>query len=289
MRITFRDVSYTYMIGSPFEKKALDAVNLTLSSQTFTGVVGSTGSGKSTLMQLINGLLLPTTGQVQNGDFILHRKSKRKYVKQVRRQVGMVFQYPEHQLFGSTVEEDMLFGPKHLGLDIEKSRQRFPDLLELVGLGEEILPYSPFSLSGGQMRRVAIAGVLATHPKVLILDEPAAGLDPAGHRALLDLLRDWHDQHGLTTVLVTHDMEDAARYADEIVVMDEGKPVISGAPTDVFRQADQLAGLGLDVPASVRVSRAMQAAGWEVADTLLEPEALAGVVIDQLSTVRKEG
>ncbi|AXF56678.1 energy-coupling factor transporter ATPase [Salicibibacter kimchii] len=290
MHISFENVSYSYMRGSPFEKQALDHVNIKIASKTFTALVGSTGSGKSTLMQLINGLLLPTSGQVQCGDFRLHRKSKRKEVKPLRRKIGMVFQYPEHQLFGATVEEDMLFGPKHLGLDVERVRKRLPKLLDVVGISDEVLPVSPFNLSGGQMRRVAIAGVLATDPEVLILDEPAAGLDPAGHRALLDVLKDWHDRHGLTTILVTHDMEDAARYAEEVIVMGTGgKPLTSGAPLQVFREAELLADIGLATPPSVRMVRALQKAGWDIDNLLMEPEALAAVVAEQWASVKEEG
>ncbi|QDI91477.1 energy-coupling factor transporter ATPase [Salicibibacter halophilus] len=290
MQISFESVSYSYMIGSPFEKQALAEVNISIASKTFTTLVGSTGSGKSTLMQLINGLLLPTSGTVQCGSLRLHRKSKRKEVKPLRRKIGMVFQYPEHQLFGATVEEDMLFGPKHLGLDVERIRKRLPELLDVVGISDDVLPVSPFNLSGGQMRRVAIAGVLAADPEVLILDEPAAGLDPAGHRALLDVLKDWHEKHGLTTILVTHDMEDAARYADEVIVMGPaGKPLTSGAPVQVFREADLLADIGLAAPPSVRIIRNLREAGWNIDNLLLEPEALAAVVADQWASEKKEG
>ncbi|QQK74363.1 energy-coupling factor transporter ATPase [Salicibibacter cibarius] len=290
MHISFENVSYSYMIGSPFEKRALNHVDITIESKAFTTLVGSTGSGKSTLMQLINGLVLPTSGQVQCGSFRLHRKSKRKEVKPLRQKIGMVFQYPEHQLFGATVEEDMLFGPKHLGLDVERIRKRLPELLDVVGINKEVLSVSPFNLSGGQMRRVAIAGVLAADPEVLILDEPAAGLDPAGHRALLDVLKDWHDKHGLTTILVTHDMEDAARYADEVIVMGPaGKPVTSGVPAQVFREADLLADIGLASPPSARITRALQEAGWDIDNLLLEPEALAAVIADQWASVKEEG
>ncbi|SDJ08278.1 energy-coupling factor transporter ATPase [Natribacillus halophilus] len=290
MHIAFQNVSYSYMIGSPFEKQALASVNAHISSGSFTGVVGSTGSGKSTLMQLINGLLLPTSGEVQLGDARLHRKTKRKEVKQMRKKIGMVFQYPEHQLFGSTVEEDMLFGPRHLGMDVNSIRKRLPALLDIVGIGEDVLPVSPFSLSGGQMRRIAIAGVLATDPEVLILDEPAASLDPAGHRALLDVLKTWHDERGLTSILVTHDMEDAARYADDIIVMGPAeKPVTSGPPAEVFRQVEWLSDIGLAAPPSIRIAHALQSAGWDIRDTLLEPEAMAAVVANQWTRGKKEG
>ncbi|WP_042429413.1 energy-coupling factor transporter ATPase [Geomicrobium sp. JCM 19039] len=282
MQITFNNVSYTYMPGSPFEKKALEDVNLTIRSGNFTTIVGSTGSGKSTLMQHVNGLLLPTEGQVTVGNTSFHRKTKRKFVKPLRRKVGMVFQYPEHQLFGSTVEEDILFGPIQHGMDAGEVSKRIPELLDLVGLPQDVRDGSPFQLSGGQMRRVAIAGVLATRPEVLILDEPAAGLDPAGHRALLDLFQAWHKENGLTTVLVTHDMEDAFRYADEVVVMGDGRPVLQGEPEQVFQDSDRLQSLGLAVPAAVRIREKLNRCGLSIDESFLSAKQMA-------TAIRNEG
>ncbi|WP_042419934.1 energy-coupling factor transporter ATPase [Geomicrobium sp. JCM 19038] len=275
MHIKFEDVTYTYMLGSPFEKRALNGVDVSISSGSFTAVVGSTGSGKSTLMQHINGLLVPTSGQVTVGSTVLQPGVKRKVIKPLRKKVGMVFQYPEHQLFGSTVEEDILFGPIQHGMSVERVKRRLPELLNLVGLHEDYLHESPFQLSGGQMRRVAIAGVLATEPEVLILDEPAAGLDPSGHRALLQLFRSWHEEHGLTTVLVTHDMEDAANYADDVIVMNEGSVKLKGKPIDVFREVESLTAMNLAVPPAVRIGMALRRSNWSIDVTNQSSEQLA--------------
>ncbi|WP_018924641.1 energy-coupling factor transporter ATPase [Salsuginibacillus kocurii] len=266
MDVIFENVSHVYMPKTPFEHKALNEINLTLSSGSFTALIGHTGSGKSTLAQHVNGLLLPTEGKVRLGkdELVMHHKTKRKQLKAWRKRTGMIFQYPEHQLFGDTVAEDIAFGPLNIGMSETRIRRQLPKLLELVGLPLDVKDRSPFELSGGQMRRVAIAGVLAMEPEVLILDEPAAALDPQGHRQLLDLLYASHKEKGLTTLLVTHHMEDAAYYADEVLVMDQSEIIMKGRPETVFAQDAELERLHLKAPESIRVPQSIREhTGWE--------------------------
>jgi energy-coupling factor transport system ATP-binding protein len=250
MQITFDQVSYTYGKGTPFERVALHNVSLTIPSGAFVGIIGQTGSGKSTLVQLLNGLLEPTSGKITIGDIVL--TSSRRFPHARRKDVGLVFQYPEHQLFEETVVKDVCFGPLNFNLPKEMAEARAREALEVVGLDyEAIKDRAPFQLSGGQMRRVAIAGVLAMQPKVLILDEPTAGLDPGGRKAILEGIHRIHREQQLTTLLVTHSMEEAARYADLLLVMAEGRVVLQGSPAEVFAQTDKLRELSLDVPQTV--------------------------------------
>lgn len=254
MRIAFENVTYVYGRGTPFEKEALSGVSLVIPSGAFVGVIGPTGSGKSTLVQHLNGLLRPASGVVRVGEFVWSPDAKPQ--PDWRRQVGLVFQYPEHQLFEETVSRDVSFGPLNFGFPEDLVQVRVREALELVGLSwEEVKDRSPFQLSGGQMRRVAIAGVLAMQPKVLVLDEPTAGLDPAGRREILEGIHRIHREQRLTTILVTHSMEDAARYADLIVVMSEGRVALQGTPAEVFAREEELHRLGLDVPEVVRLVR----------------------------------
>ncbi|MET3508149.1 energy-coupling factor transporter ATPase [Halalkalibacter oceani] len=252
MEIVFNEVEHRYMEGTPFEKVALQDCTIRIPSGSFTAVIGHTGSGKSTLIQHINGLLRPTKGTVQIGPYELKTEKKKVDIRALRQQVGLVFQYPEHQLFEETVAKDICFGPMNFGVPFERALKRAKELLPQVGLPEEILTASPFELSGGQMRRVAIAGVLASQPKVLVLDEPAASLDPEGHEQIMRLFVDYHHQQQTTTVLVTHHMEDAARYADQIIVLHEGKVEMAGGREIIFEQAERLREIGLDLPAPVR-------------------------------------
>lgn len=256
MDIIFENVEHLYNPKTPFERKALYNLNISIPSGTFQAVIGHTGSGKSTLIQHINGLLKPTSGMIKIGDRII-KAEKQKDLRSLRKKVGIVFQYPEHQLFEETVEKDICFGPMNFGVAEEAAKKKAKEVLHLVGLPENVLSKSPFDLSGGQMRRVAIAGVLAMEPEVLILDEPTAGLDPQGRKEIMDMFKKMHDEAKLTTILVTHSMEDAAYYADNIIVMDKGTVYMQGTPLEIFEQPEKLMKVGLDIPESVQFMRAL--------------------------------
>ncbi len=258
MRITLKDVEYRYQINTPFEHLALHDVNMDIDSGTYTAIIGHTGSGKSTLLQHLNTLLKPTKGSITIGDRTIESGRKEKHLRAIRRSVGIVFQFPEHQLFEETVEKDICFGPMNFGVSEKDAKVRARKALKQVGMAEEILEKSPFDLSGGQMRRVAIAGVLAMEPDVLVLDEPTAGLDPRGRMEIMDMFYQLHKERGISTILVTHSMEDAARYADEIIIMHQGTVFKKGAPFDIFSQPEQLLELGLDVPDTVRFQLKLQ-------------------------------
>jgi energy-coupling factor transport system ATP-binding protein len=248
MDISLKNVEYRYQANSPFERLAISDVSIEIPSGTYLAIIGHTGSGKSTVLQHLNALLKPTKGSVLIGNREIKANRKEKNLKAVREKVGIVFQFPEHQLFEETVEKDVCFGPMNFGVSESEAKVRARSAIKLVGLSEDVLQKSPFDLSGGQMRRVAIAGVLAMEPDVLVLDEPTAGLDPRGRKEIMDLFYDLHKKRGLSTVLVTHSMEDAARYADEIVVMHEGKVFIKGTADQIFANPQALIELGLDVP-----------------------------------------
>ncbi|MBS8266929.1 energy-coupling factor ABC transporter ATP-binding protein [Mesobacillus boroniphilus] len=248
MDISLKNVEYRYQADSPFERLAISDVSIDIPSGTYLAVIGHTGSGKSTVLQHLNALLKPTKGSVLIGSREIKAGRKEKNLKGVREKVGIVFQFPEHQLFEETVEKDIMFGPMNFGVTEREAKARARTAINLVGLPEEILEKSPFDLSGGQMRRVAIAGVLAMEPEVIVLDEPTAGLDPRGRKEIMDLFYSLHKKRDLSTVLVTHSMEDAARYADEIVVMHQGKVFTKGTPDHIFSDPKALIELGLDVP-----------------------------------------
>ena len=252
MDITFENVSYTYQPKSPFAHQALDNISFHIPSGTFVAVVGHTGSGKSTLIQHLNGLVSPTEGKVKIGEFTLTNDEKPKNMKDLRSRVGVVFQYPEHQLFEETIEKDIAFGPENFGVSAEEIDQRIKSIMPEVGLPEHYLQRSPFDLSGGQMRRVAIAGVLAIQPEILVLDEPTAGLDPRGQKEIMNMFYRLHQQQNLTTILVTHSMEDALKYADHVIILNKGKLYMEGKPLDVFTQRETLQNVNLDVPEVIR-------------------------------------
>lgn len=258
MDIIFKEVEHRYQVNTPFERIALHDLNLSIQSGTFLAVIGHTGSGKSTIIQHLNALLKPTAGEIQIGERTIKANRKEKNLKAIRQQVGVVFQFPEHQLFEETVEKDIAFGPMNYGVSEEEAKQKARELIKLVGLPEDILARSPFDLSGGQMRRVAIAGILAMNPNVLILDEPTAGLDPRGRQEIMNMIYRLHKEKGLTTILVTHSMEDAAMYADELIVMNKGTIAMKGSPREVFGQHTQLKEYGLDVPESLRFMLKLQ-------------------------------
>ena len=252
-------LTHTYSAGTPFEHKAIDNVDLEVMPGEFLGIIGHTGSGKSTLIQHLNGLLRPTDGQILlDGTDIWARP---KEIRKVRFQVGLVFQYPEYQLFEETVYKDISFGPKNMGLEGEEIDCRVRRAAAFAGIDEEMLEKSPFELSGGQKRRVAIAGVIAMEPKVLILDEPTAGLDPRGREAILAQLRSYHKQNCNTVILVSHSMEEIARNVDRIVVMSHSHKLMDGTPEEVFSRADELLQVGLDVPQVTKVAMELQKRG----------------------------
>ncbi|HEY3315401.1 MAG TPA: energy-coupling factor transporter ATPase [Bacillota bacterium] len=277
MPVKLSGVSHTYLEKTPFETKALIDVDLEVADGEFLGIIGPTGSGKSTLIQIIDGLIKPTSGQVVVDGLDLLIKAN---LRAVRRRVGLIFQYPEHQLFEESVLADVSFGPKNLGLSEEEVAGRAREALRLVGLDpEKTGPRSPFALSGGQMRRVAIAGVLAMRPSLLILDEPAAGLDPRGRGEILGYVHKLHAERGQTVILVSHHMEDVARLADRVVVMNHGRVVMDAPTAKVFGAGDELSRLGLRVPPVVELMQKLKERGWSLeVDALTVEEAAARII-----------
>src|SRR5690625_86950 len=247
MKIEIKNVSYIYNQGNPYEKKALDSVNLEINTGEFIGIIGHTGSGKSTLVQHLNGLMVPTSGNVIVGG--IDTKDNKASKIDIRKNVGLVFQYPEHQLFEETIYKDIAFGPKNLGCTEEEIEERVKWACDLVGLDfENMKDESPFELSGGQKRRVAIAGVVAMKPKFLVLDEPTAGLDPKGRDEILDQVKMLHEKEGITVILVSHSMEDVAKLVDRLIVMDDSKVFMDGSPREVFSKKDELKSIGIGIP-----------------------------------------
>lgn len=281
--IKLENVSYVYMQGGPFEKTALNNINLEIGGGEFIGLIGHTGSGKSTLIQLLNGLIKPTEGRVRVAGFDL--TDKKTKMRDVRFKVGLVMQYPEHQLFEETVFKDIAFGPQNMGLPQEEIKNRVEFAANLVGLSKEILDKSPFDLSGGQKRRVAIAGVLAMEPKVLILDEPTAGLDPGGRDEILFKIKDMHERMNLTVILVSHSMEDVAKLADRILVMNSGSIEMFDTPSKIFENAERLSQIGLNVPQITQVCDRLRAAGMPLAGGIYTIEDAAW----QISKLLKGG
>ena len=247
MGITLENVSFTYQEGSPLSSSALTDVSLTIEDGSYTALVGHTGSGKSTILQLLNGLLVPSKGSVRVFDTVITPTSTNKEIRQIRKQVGLVFQFAENQIFEETVLKDVAFGPQNFGVSEEEAKKIAREKLALVGIDESLFERSPFELSGGQMRRVAIAGMLAMEPTVLVLDEPTAGLDPLGRKELMTLFKKLH-LAGMTIVLVTHLMDDVAEYADQVYVMEKGRLVKSGKPSDVFQDVVSMENVQLGVP-----------------------------------------
>ena len=273
MSIVIEHLNYTYMAGGPYETKALHDVNLTIGDGEFIGLIGHTGSGKSTLVQHLNGLIMPTSGRVLVDGMDLADKATDR--RAVRQRVGLVFQYPENQLFEETVEKDIAFGPKNLGLDEEEIARRVKDAMRRVALDYDVLhDRSVFELSGGQMRRVAIAGVLAMEPQVLVLDEPCAGLDPRGREEILGLIRDLHRESGATIVMVSHSMDDVASLAERVIVMNHGEVVMDGAPKDVFSCGEELRGMGLDVPQAVQLAAKLRSRGFDIPEGIYRIEEI---------------
>ena len=254
MGIILDNVSYTYQEGTPFASAALSDVSLSIEDGSYTAIIGHTGSGKSTILQLLNGLLVPTEGSVRVFDTLITSTSVNKQIRQIRKQVGLVFQFAENQIFEETVLKDVAFGPQNFGVSVEEAEAIAREKLALVGIDESLFERSPFELSGGQMRRVAIAGILAVEPSILVLDEPTAGLDPIGRKELMDLFKKLH-QDGITIVLVTHLMDDVAEFADQVYVMEKGKLVKGGKPSLVFQNVEFMEKIQLGVPKITRFAQ----------------------------------
>ncbi len=277
MYIEVNHLSHTYSPGSPFQATAIDDISLTIQSGEFIGLIGHTGSGKSTLIQHFNALLAPTSGKILIDGVDLFNPDTSK--KAIRQQIGLVFQYPEHQLFEETVEKDIAFGPKNLGLSKEEIDKRVKKAFGQVGLSyDEYAQRSPFELSGGQMRRVAIAGVLAMEPKVLILDEPTAGLDPSGRDEILLMIKALHAQGDLTVIMVSHSMDDIAQLATRILVMSQGKLVADGSPKEIFSKKTFMESIGLGVPQATQLAHALAYAGWAIPTDVYSIDEMAELI-----------
>lgn len=280
MGISLKNVYYTYQEGSPFEGQALSDISLEIKDGSYTAFVGHTGSGKSTLLQLLNGLLCPTQGEIQFDDFVLDRESDQKKMKHLRKKVGLVFQFPESQLFAETVLADVAFGPQNFGVSRERAEEIAKDKLAVVGLNDAIYNKSPFELSGGQMRRVAIAGILAIEPDVLVLDEPTAGLDPAGRKELMALFETLH-KNGMTIVLVTHTMDDVANFADTVYVLKGGNLVLEGSPSSVFQEVEYLQKIQLGVPKITNFALQLQQKGLKFERLPIKIEELKEMLLHE--------
>ena len=278
MSIVIEHLNYIYMAGGPYETKALSDINLTIRDGEFIGLIGHTGSGKSTLVQHLNGLIMPTSGRVLVDGMDLADKATDR--RAVRQRVGLVFQYPENQLFEETVEKDIAFGPKNLGLDENEIARRVKDAMRRVALDyDKLHDRSVFELSGGQMRRVAIAGVLAMEPQVLVLDEPCAGLDPRGREEILGLIKKLHEEAGTTIVMVSHSMDDVASLAERVIVMNHGEIAMDGVPRDVFSCGEELRGMGLDVPQAVQLAKKLRDRGFDIPEGVYRIEEIREAIL----------
>ncbi len=283
--ISVKGLRHVYSAGTPFEKVAIDDINVTIPHGQLVGLIGHTGSGKSTFIQHLNGLLKPSAGSVSvDGEDIFASKEATRNVKF---KVGLVFQYPEYQLFEETVFADIAFGPKNMGLTEAEIDERVREAAGFVGVAEELFDRSPLELSGGQKRRVAIAGVIAMRPGVLILDEPTAGLDPAGCRQILSNICDYRDKTGSTVIIVSHSMEDVARLADRLIVFNGGHVEFDGAPEEVFSKPEKLKEIGLNVPAATELSMALRKRGVKLPDSIYTSEQLISALKELMGGVRQ--
>lgn len=278
--IRTENLSYVYSEGTPYEHRAIDNVNIEIEKGSFVGLIGHTGSGKSTLIQHLNGLIKPTSGKVfVDGEDIWE---KPKEIRKFRFKVGLVFQYPEHQLFEETVRKDIAFGPKNMGLSDAEVEERVLEAAKHTGLTADYLEKSPFELSGGEKRRVAIAGVLAMKPEVLILDEPTAGLDPKGREFILSEIKAYHESTGATVILVSHSMEDVARFASHVLIMNHSKVAMYGKTRDIFKRVDELCEIGLEVPQISRVFAKLREKGYNVPESVLTVSEAKEAVLNLL-------
>ena len=277
MSIVIEHLNYVYMQGGPYETKALNDVSLTINDGEFIGLIGHTGSGKSTLVQHLNGLIMPSSGRVLVDGLDLADKNTDR--RAIRRRVGLVFQYPEYQLFEETVAKDIAFGPKNLGLDEAEIDRRVRTAMRRVALDyDKLAERSVFELSGGQMRRVAIAGVLAMEPQTLVLDEPCAGLDPRGREEILGLISDLHRESGTTIVMVSHSMDDVAALAERVIVMNHGSVVMDGTPREVFAKGEELRAIGLDVPQAVELAQKLREKGFDIPEGIYRMDEIRAAV-----------
>ena len=284
--ITLENINYTYGAKTPFEKKALNKVSISINAGNVTGIIGHTGSGKSTLVQILAGLLKPDDGKYIFDDKDVWENPKKP--QHVKFKVGLVMQYPEYQLFDETVRDDISFGPKNMKLSADEINERVTESALYTGIGNDVLDKSPFDLSGGQKRRAAIAGVIAMRPKVLVLDEPAAGLDPKGRAEILGGLRSYRDSVGATVIIVSHSMEDIARYCDDIIVMDHGCVTLHGKADEVFSSPQILENSGLNIPSVTNICRKLKEAGMPIDSTVLTPEQAAELIYKALEQKRRD-
>ena len=281
MDICFKQVGFAYQAGTPFEMRALHDISFSIEDGSYVAIIGHTGSGKSTILQHLNALLKPTEGVVELGEKTIDSTTGNKDLKPLRKKVGIVFQFPEAQLFEETVEKDIAFGPKNFGVSEEEALKIAAEVVKTVGLPEDVLKKSPFDLSGGQMRRVAIAGVLAMKPEVLVLDEPTAGLDPKGRFEIMEMFYKLHKEQNLTIVLVTHQMNDVSDYANHVVVIEAGSVVKEGAPKEVFEDASWLLEKQLGVPTTLAFVEKLKSKGWNTTKMPLTLEELADAILEE--------
>ena len=281
MDIRFKQVGFAYQAGTPFEMRALHNISFSIEDGSYVAIIGHTGSGKSTILQHLNALLKPTEGVVELGEKTIDSTTGNKDLKPLRKKVGIVFQFPEAQLFEETVEKDIAFGPKNFGVSEEEALKIAAEVVKTVGLPEDVLKKSPFDLSGGQMRRVAIAGVLAMKPEVLVLDEPTAGLDPKGRFEMMEMFYKLHKEQNLTIVLVTHQMNDVSDYANHVVVIEAGSVVKEGAPKEVFEDASWLLEKQLGVPTTLAFVEKLKSKGWNTTKMPLTLEELADAILEE--------
>ena len=281
MDIRFKQVGFAYQAGTPFEMRALHDVTFSVKDGSYVAIIGHTGSGKSTILQHLNALLKPTEGLVELGDKIIDSTTGNKDLKPLRKKVGIVFQFPEAQLFEETVEKDIAFGPKNFGVSEEEALKIAAKVVKTVGLPEEVLKKSPFDLSGGQMRRVAIAGVLAMKPEVLVLDEPTAGLDPKGRLEMMEMFYKLNKEQNMTIVLVTHQMNDVSDYADHVIVIEAGNVVKEGSPKEVFSDASWLSEKQLGVPTTLAFVEKLKEKGWSTDKMPLTLDELADAILEE--------
>ena len=281
MDIRFKQVGFAYQAGTPFEMRALHDVTFSVKDGSYVAIIGHTGSGKSTILQHLNALLKPTEGLVELGDKTIDSTTGNKDLKPLRKKVGIVFQFPEAQLFEETVEKDIAFGPKNFGVSEEEALNIAAEVVKTVGLPEEVLKKSPFDLSGGQMRRVAIAGVLAMKPEVLVLDEPTAGLDPKGRLEMMEMFYKLNKEQNMTIVLVTHQMNDVSDYADHVIVIEAGNVVKEGSPKEVFSDASWLLEKQLGVPTTLAFVEKLKEKGWSTDKMPLTLDELAEAILEE--------
>ena len=281
MDIRFKQVGFAYQAGTPFEMRALHDVTFSVKDGSYVAIIGHTGSGKSTILQHLNALLKPTEGLVELGDKTIDSTTGNKDLKPLRKKVGIVFQFPEAQLFEETVEKDIAFGPKNFGVSEEEALKIAAEVVKTVGLPEEVLKKSPFDLSGGQMRRVAIAGVLAMKPEVLVLDEPTAGLDPKGRLEMMEMFYKLNKEQNMTIVLVTHQMNDDSDYADHVIVIEAGNVVKEGSPKEVFSDASWLLEKQLGVPTTLAFVEKLKEKGWSTDKMPLTLDELAEAILEE--------